>query len=132
MKPDWPALVEAARQARARAYAPYSQYQVGAALLGGDGRIYAAGNVENGIPALSICAERNAVARAVGEGVKTFHALAVVTGSSPPAKPCGLCRQTLVEFVDDLPIVVVNEEGERQETSLAEIFPEPFVFDRGR
>ena len=60
------------------------------------------------------------------------RALAVVTGSSPPAKPCGLCRQTLVEFVDDLPIVVVNEEGERQETSLAEIFPEPFVFDRGR
>jgi cytidine deaminase len=126
---DWAALEAAARVARENAYAPYSRYRVGAALLGDDGQVYAAGNVENGIPALSICAERNAVARAVGSGVTRFRALAVVTASSPPASPCGLCRQTLVEFARDLPILTVNEDGERQRTTLAELFPLPFIFD---
>lgn len=127
---DWDEMVQAARKARDRAYAPYSGYRVGAALLGDDGRIYTAGNVENGIPALSICAERNAVARAVNGGAETFRALAVVTSSTPPASPCGLCRQTLAEFVDDLPILRVNVQGERTETSLRALFPEPFVLAR--
>lgn len=127
---DWNALIRSARQARERAYAPYSGYRVGAALLGDDGRVYAAGNVENGIPALSICAERNAVARAVNAGVRTFYALAVVTASTPPASPCGLCRQTLAEFVEDLPILRANVHGERTETSLEELFPQPFVLER--
>lgn len=127
---DWDSLIQAARKAREHAYAPYSGYQVGAALLGDDGRVYAAGNVENGIPALAICAERNAVARAVNAGVTTFRALTVVTASTPPASPCGLCRQALAEFVDDLPILRTNLQGERTETSLAELFPQPFVLGR--
>ncbi len=123
---DWEPLVAAAFHAREHAYAPYSQYAVGAALLLEDGSIHAAANVENSIPALSICAERNAVSRAVNQGQRAPRALVVVTESSPPARPCGLCRQTLSEFAADLPILVVNPEGEREWLTLSEIFPSPF------
>ncbi|HXU46993.1 MAG TPA: cytidine deaminase, partial [Thermoanaerobaculia bacterium] len=117
----WEELKRAAETAREQAYAPYSRYAVGAALLMEDGSIEAAGNVENGIPALSICAERNAISRAVNRGLRHPQALAVVTESSPPAFPCGLCRQTLAEFADDLPILVVNPQGESELSSLAEL-----------
>jgi cytidine deaminase len=123
---DWEPLVAAARAARDRAYAPYSHFAVGAALLMEDGSIHAAANVENCIPALSICAERNAMSAAASAGLRRPQAVAVVTDASPPALPCGLCRQTLAEFAKDLPILVVNVNGDREETSLAEIFPQPF------
>jgi cytidine deaminase len=123
---DWEPLVAAARAARDRAYAPYSHFAVGAALLMEDGSIHAAANVENCIPALSICAERNAMSAAACAGLRRPQALAVVTDATPPARPCGLCRQTLVEFARDLPILVVNVNGDREETTLAEIFPQPF------
>ena len=129
---DWQPLVEAAQRARQRAYAPHSGYRVGAALLTADGDIFAASNVENGLLALSICAERAAVAAAVGAGQRDFRALAVVTESRPPACPCGLCRQTLVEFADDLPVLCVNEAGERIETSLAALLPRAFRLDEAR
>jgi len=125
---DWEPLVAAARAARQGAYAPYSGYRVGAAVAAADGTVYASGNVENGLPALAVCAERLAVAAAVAAGRRDLAALAVVTGSSPPARPCGLCRQALSEFADDLPILCVNEAGERQETTLRELFPAPFRF----
>ena len=123
---DWEPLVAAARAARERAYAPYSHFAVGAALLMEDGSIHAAANVENCIPALSICAERNAMSAAASAGLRRPQAVAVVTDASPPARPCGLCRQTLVEFAKDLPILVVNVDGDREETTLAELFPQPF------
>jgi cytidine deaminase len=123
---DWEPLVAAARAARERAYAPYSHFAVGAALLMEDGSIHAAANVENCIPALSICAERNAMSAAASAGLRRPRAVAVVTDASPPARPCGLCRQTLVEFARDLPILVVNVDGDREETTLAELFPQPF------
>jgi cytidine deaminase len=123
---DWEPLVAAATAARERAYAPYSHFAVGAALLMEDGSIHAAANVENCIPALSICAERNAMSAAASAGHRSPPAVAVVTGATPPARPCGLCRQTLVEFARDLPILVVNVDGDREETSLAELFPQPF------
>jgi cytidine deaminase len=123
---DWEPLVAAARAARERAYAPYSHFAVGAALLMEDGSIHAAANVENCIPALSICAERNAMSAAASAGLRRPQAVAVVTDASPPARPCGLCRQTLVEFTKDLPILVVNVDGDREETTLAELFPQPF------
>src|SRR3954465_12059237 len=100
---DWEPLVAAARAARERAYAPYSHFAVGAALLMEDGSIWAAANVENCIPALSICAERNAMAAAASAGLRHPQAVAVVTATSPPSPPCGLCRQTLAEFANDLP-----------------------------
>jgi cytidine deaminase len=92
-----------------------------------DGSIHAAANVENCVPSLAICAERNAIAAAASAGLRRPQAVAVVTGSSPPARPCGLCRQTLSEFASDLPILVVNPQGEREETSLAELLPHPFT-----
>ena len=124
---DWEALIAAAKAARANAYAPYSRFPVGAALLMEDGSIHAAANVENCIPALSICAERNAMSAAASAGLRKPLAVAVVTETSPPSRPCGLCRQTLAEFAEDLPIVVVNDKGEREETSLSRLFPERFT-----
>lgn len=130
---DWEPLVEAARAARERAYAPYSGYRVGAALLAEDGSVHAAGNVENGIPALGVCAERAAAAAAVNAGGKRFVALAVVTESSPPARPCGVCRQTLAEFAgDDLPVLCVNDAGEREATTLGELLPSAFRLAEAR
>ena len=123
---DWEPLIAAASAARANSYSPYSRFAVGAALLMEDGSIWAAANVENCIPALSICAERNAMSRAASAGLRRPQAVAVVTDAAPPARPCGLCRQTLSEFARDLPILVVNVDGDREETSLAELFPQPF------
>ncbi|HVF61738.1 MAG TPA: cytidine deaminase [Thermoanaerobaculia bacterium] len=124
---DWDPLVAAARAARANAYAPYSRFPVGAAVLMEDGSIHASGNVENCIPALAICAERLAIARAAAAGLRRPQALAVVTHTDPPARPCGLCRQTLVEFADDLPILVCNEAGKCEEVRLTDLFPQPFT-----
>jgi cytidine deaminase len=124
---DWDRLIAAATAARAHAYAPYSHFPVGAAVLMEDGSVWAAANVENCIPALSICAERNAISAAASAGLRKPQAVAVVTNTSPPSRPCGLCRQTLAEFAEDLPILVVNENGDREETSLSELFPQRFV-----
>ena len=123
---DWEPLIAAAADVRSRAYAPYSRFPVGAAILMEDGSIHAAANVENCIPALSICAERNARSAAASAGLRKPVAVAVVTDTSPPARPCGLCRQTLTEFAGDLPILCCNEQGEREEVRLSEIFPQAF------
>jgi cytidine deaminase len=126
---DWEALLERARAARENAYAPYSEYRVGAALLTAGGEVYTGANVEHGIPALAVCAERVAAVTAAAAGRRRFAALAVVTTSSPPAFPCGLCRQTLAEFVaagEDLPILAANLAGERAETTFAALLPHPF------
>jgi cytidine deaminase len=125
----WDELIAAARRAREHAYAPWSGYTVGAALRADDGSIWAAANVELWIPAIGTCAERNAVTSALAAGRRRFTALAVVTASSPPACPCGVCRQVLIEFVPagaELPILCVNDEGERVETRLSELLPRAF------
>jgi cytidine deaminase len=120
---DWEPLIAAAHAARANSYSPYSKFPVGAAILMEDGSIWAAANVENCLPALSICAERNAMSAAASAGLRRPQAVAVVTGTTPPSPPCGLCRQTLSEFADDLPILLVNPEGGREEHRLAELLP---------
>ncbi len=129
-QPDLQALIDAATQSRTRAYAPYSDYRVGSAVLADNGKIYAAANVENASYGLSICAERNAVSTAILDGAKHIVACAVVTESSPPAAPCGMCRQTLNEFKpgnDEVPIALVNPVGERRDTTLATLLPMAFV-----
>jgi cytidine deaminase len=121
------ALVRAALRARRRAYAPYSNFKVGAALLTRQGTTFSGCNVENASYGLCICAERVAVTKALSEGRKDFIALAVATQSSPPSPPCGLCLQTLVEFSSDLPLLLVNPNGESVETSLSALFPGAFT-----
>jgi cytidine deaminase len=125
---DWEPLIAAARAARERAYAPYSRFAVGAALLMEDGSIVAGCNVENRSYGLTLCAERNAMGAAVARGLRAPRAVAVVTDTSPPSPPCGMCRETLQELADPgLPILLVNPAGERVERTLGEIFPYPFV-----
>ena len=118
-------LVEAATSVRARARAPYSGFAVGAAVLSTDGCIHVGCNVENASYGLSVCAERHAVAAAVAAGTDVLSALAVVTDSSPPASPCGACRQVLAEF-GEFPVILGNLAGERRITSVGELLPNAF------
>jgi cytidine deaminase len=123
-------LIEAARRVRANAYAPYSHYPVGAAVRGASGRIYVGANVENASFGLALCAERSAVAAAIAAGEKSIAAVAVITATSPPAAPCGMCRQVLAEFADDaLPIALCNDAGERSDTTLGALLPHAFRRD---
>ena len=108
------ALVSAARGVRDRAYAPYSGYQVGAALRAKDGRVFTGVNVENSAYPTSMCAERNALATAVGAGVREFAAVAVVTAADDdgrPGSPCGACRQALAEFGTGIDVILATDAG---------------------
>ena len=115
--------------AREHAYAPYSNYRVGAALRSRDGRIFTGANVENASYGLAICAERSAVVAAVMAGVRDLAEVAVATSSSPPVAPCGMCRQTLAEFSHDLVVLLVNDRGERVLSSIDELLPRAFRSD---
>jgi cytidine deaminase len=123
-------LLTAARRVRAHAYAPYSKFKVGAAVLGRSGRIYAGCNVENASFGLSLCAERAAVASAIAGGEQGLAGIAVVAGGRSPVTPCGMCLQTLVEFGGvDLPIILSSANGRRRKTTnLGELMP--LRFDR--
>jgi cytidine deaminase len=132
---EYQGLVDAATTARGRAYAPYSGFQVGAALLGESGRVYLGCNVENVSYGLSSCAERNAIFRAVGDGERRFTAIAVVTGASMPTPPCGACRQVLSEFAagGDMDVIMVTTSGTRKTRRLSALLPESFSsFERGQ
>ncbi|KAB2967129.1 MAG: cytidine deaminase [Thermoanaerobaculia bacterium] len=124
---DWEPLVAAAARARESAWAPYSRFAVGAAVLVADGRTFAGCNVENRSFGLALCAERSAVAAAVAAGSRDLVAVAVLADADPLAPPCGLCRETLAEFAGpDLPILLAAPDGRRRERRLGELFPEPF------
>ena len=120
-------LVRKALQARESAYAPYSHYKVGAALLGKSGRIYTGCNVENASYGATICAERVVAVKAVSEGELEFEALAVAVDGDEPGSPCGICRQFLAEFGTGLRLVLVNLKGARVDTTLEEYLPEAFT-----
>lgn len=119
-------LIEVARDASRKAYAPYSGFLVGAALLGESGTVYAGCNVENASYGLTICAERVAVFCAVAAGERRFAALAVYVEAETPAPPCGACLQVLREFVDDMPIYLAGCGGGRIDVTLAGLYPMPF------
>lgn len=119
-------LIQAAIQARLAAYAPYSDFKVGAALLGKSGRVYTGCNVENASYAATICAERAAAVKAVSEGEREFEALAVVAEGEAPVSPCGICRQFLAEFGKGLRLILMNLKGERIDTTLEAYLPQAF------
>ncbi len=118
-------LIETAIEARKWAYAPYSNYAVGAALLTASGKVYDGVNVESAAYPTSMCAERVAVFKAISEGERHFEAIAVVTSNG--GTPCGGCRQVLAEFGLDTIVLLANSEGKLlQETSVAELLPGAF------
>lgn len=118
-------LIELAREVRKNAYAPYSNYRVGAALLTSSGKIFTGCNVESAAYPTSMCAERVAVFKAASEGEREFVAIAVVSGNG--GMPCGACRQVLAEFGQETRVLIADAEGQlRQEAELAELLPGAF------
>jgi cytidine deaminase len=120
------ALVEAARQARENAHAPYSNFRVGAALRATSGRIFGGSNVENATYGLTVCAERVAIFKAMSEGERGFDAIAVVTDTDALTPPCGACRQLIWEFCGDVPVILANLKGKTEMLQMRELFPKPF------
>ena len=118
-------LITAACEARANAYAPYSHYAVGAAVLAEDGRLFSGVNVENASYGLTICAERPAVFKMVSEGARRIVAVAVCTENG--GSPCGACRQVLSEFADDVPVWLSDAHGNVRQTTLHALLPDHFT-----
>ncbi len=118
------ALLQAACAIREKAYAPYSKYQVGAAILAANGRIFTGVNVENSSYGLCNCAERTAVFKMVTEGIQELRAVAVCTDNA--GSPCGACRQVLSEFGGDVPVLLTDTEGNMRETTLYTLLPDHF------
>lgn len=123
MNYDKDLLIEAALKVRLNAFAPYSQFLVGAALLDSDGVIHTGCNVENISFGLTICAERGAVMGAVAKGKRSFVAIAIVADSDVPLSPCGACRQFLAEFAPNLPVISANLTGKQELLSLSFLLP---------
>lgn len=119
---DWDALKKAAEAVQQNAYAPYSNFKVGAAILA-DGRIFSGCNVENASYPVGVCAERSALAAAVAAGAPRIEAVVIV--ADKPITPCGMCRQALAEFNPEVPIVMVSDQMEAQAT-LGQLLPDPF------
>ena len=119
-------LLEMAKKARENAYAPYSNFKVGAAIITEDGKIFTGANVENASYGLSICAERVALFKAVSEGYRKFKAIAVVADTDGPVSPCGACRQVLSEF-GDMDVIMANVKGDMEVMKLSELLPESFT-----
>ena len=123
-------LIEEAAEAMKRAYAPYSGFRVGAALLTRRGKVYSAANVENASSGAAICAERAALAKAVSEGERVFEAMAVVADAEEPVAPCGICRQSLLEFGAAIKVIMANTRGDAEIATVAELLPKGFTLNQ--
>ena len=119
-------LIEKALEARTKAHAPFSQFQVGAALEATDGRVFTGCNVENATYGLSVCAERVAVFKAISEGARRFQRIAVSADTDVLTPPCGACRQILWEFCGDIELTLTNLHGKTETLHLKDLFPRPF------
>ena len=125
-------LREAALAAMERAYAPYSNFRVGAALQTIDGRIITGCNIENSVFGLAICAETLAVASAVSQGLTQFDEIAIATEDSEPTPPCGTCRQVLSEFAPNITVSSYTRDGKEATWTLEELLPNAFVLNPSR
>lgn len=125
MKAD-PELLRAAREVRERAYAPYSGFAVGAALKTREGQVFAGANVENASYGLGRCAEQSAVQAMVAGGERDFEAIVIYTEASPPASPCGACRQILFEFAPEASVTCTNHLGEELSGQVKDFLPHGF------
>ena len=124
----WIEQVEAAKEAYAKAYAPYSQFHVGAALLTESGKVLQGCNVENASYGLSVCAERNCIAHAVIQGERKIKSIVVYTKQKKLTPPCGACRQVIAEFLDEnAQVMSVNHQGKSQVWSVSELLPDAFT-----
>ena len=120
-------LIEMAKNAREMAYAPYSDFKVGAALVSEEGEIFTGCNIENRSFSPTVCAERTAIFKAVSQGIKSFKKLVVVSGDKHPSSPCGVCLQVISEFVEDnFQIILANTQGTIEKTSLIQLLGRPF------
>ncbi len=119
-------LIKIATEARTKAYAPYSNFKVGAAIFVDSGKVFSGCNIENASLGSSICAERVAVAKAVSEGFVGIKCLVVVADTDDVCAPCGICRQVLYEFNPEMKIVMANLKGLKVEMSLSELLPRAF------
>jgi cytidine deaminase len=119
-------LIEAAKEVRTRAHAPYSNFKVGCAIEDDTGRVFTGCNVENASYGLSLCAERVAVFKAISEGAGKLLRIAVVADTDTLTPPCGACRQILWEFCGDAPLALENLAGKRETMTVKQILPRPF------
>ena len=126
MEEKYTDLIHKAQQAYENAYAPYSNYKVGAAVLWDSGAITIGANMENASYGLTVCAERNAIAAGIGMGERKIVAIAIAVPSEDLPAPCGACRQVLREFSSDCIVLLANGKGETKETSLKKLFPDSF------
>jgi cytidine deaminase len=128
MIPSDDQLIKRAREAQKHAYAPYSRFKVGAALLTADGQVFTGCNVENSTFGATICAERTAVFMAVCHGVRRFSKIVIVTDNEEPAWPCGICRSVLFEFAPDLKVIAMGSSGKAEKMRLSQLYPKGFRF----
>jgi len=124
-------LLDLARRAREQAYAPYSNFTVGAAVLTAAGQIFTGANIENSSFGATVCAERVAIFAAVAAGRRDLTALAVIADTPEPVAPCGLCRQVLAEFNPDCPVLLANTAGRWRLANLQELLPQAFRLPSG-
>lgn len=119
-------LIESAEKARATAFAPYSNFRVGAAVRTKSGKIYTGCNIESAAYSGTVCAERVAIWKAVSEGEKEFARVAVVADTKELTPPCGVCRQILWEFCGDVPVTLANLEGDLETIRMKDLLPRAF------
>jgi cytidine deaminase len=126
VRPEYKKLVKGALAAKKRAHAPYSHFRVGAALLASNGRIYLGCNVEISTYALTICAERTAIFKAVSEGDRNFKAIAVVSDDPGYTPPCGACRQVLMDLAGNIDFLMINGKGDVKVLKMNKLLPHAF------
>ncbi len=119
-------LIEAAKNVRERAFAPFSNFKVGAALLSINGEIFTGCNIENASYGLTMCAERVAIFKAISEGAKDFQKICVVADTEDLTPPCGACRQIIWEFCGDVPVICANLKGDVETVQMKELLPKAF------